>query len=148
MSSLAQGSRSSIVFERVNRIETRGVAGRKVARESRDGEQKQCAGHESGGIRGCHTVEQSGHDTTERERRHDSERESRRGQSQAAPHEKPHHVTTVGTDRHADADLLRALRDTERQHAIEPDRREEQRGRGEAAQHHQGGAGLRDVGRD
>ena len=45
------------------------------------------------------------------------------------------HVLPAGAERHADADLLRALRHRVRQHAVDADRREHQRDRAEDREH-------------
>src|SRR2546422_2272465 len=52
--------------------------------------------------------------------------------SHALPHHEPEHVAASRTHRHPDPDLVAPLRHGERQHAVQPDRGEDQ---GESREH-------------
>ena len=63
-------------------------------------------------------------------------------------HEQPQYIAALSTQRNPHADFARALQDTEEDHAIETNRRENHRRSGEAGQDQHRKARARNVGRN
>ncbi len=62
-----------------------------------------------------------------RQRRRGADGETGTDEAETAPQHQPQDFTGVGSQRHADANLLRSPRDVLRQHAVDANRRQQQR---------------------
>jgi len=125
-----------LVPQRDQWIDFRGSPCRQVARKKRREQQTNGNQTERQQIGRLHTDQQLFDKPCQRPRACQPQHDSDHRQFHSVPHHEPQHVCRARTERHANPDLLRALRHGKRHHAVNPNRREHERDAREDPQHH------------
>ena len=123
--------------QRRHRVHHRRAQRRHVARQHRCGNQAQTHGDVRQRVDRTHLEEQRPHQPRQRDCRSEPARNPDRREAEAVAHEHAGHFLPLGAERHADADLARALGNGVRNHAVNPCHTEQQRHRPRDRQDHQ-----------
>src|SRR6267143_3523417 len=113
--------------QRDERINACGAPRGKVASHERDAHQQQRDARIGEGIAGAHAVQQARRQASNRQRHQYPHNRANTRQEHALFEHQPHHLTRLRAQRHAQSDFTRSLRHRIRQHAINSNRREDQR---------------------
>ncbi len=112
---------------RNHRIDAGGAAPGDVAREHGDGGEDGADHHERHRIGWLDLEQQALHEPRQQQRAGAPDHDAGERHDERLLHHHAQHVRLLRAERHPDADLLRPLRDTVRDHAVDPDRRQQER---------------------
>jgi acyl-homoserine-lactone acylase len=125
----------SLAAERDRRVEGRRPARRQHDRHRGDRQQEQRTQHQRRDIDRLDAVEQPRERPPGEHRRWETQEQPDADEPQPLPGDHARHSAAAGAERHAHADLAAAQRDHVGEQAVEPDRCEQQRNRGEDREH-------------
>src|SRR6188508_1378582 len=130
--------------KRDHRIDARSTANRYIAGSERDRGEERRRGGKGYRVERVDDVEQSLQKTSGRQRTGETQNDAERDQLRPPDHHEPDHIPGTRPERDADTDLTGALTDRVGDHAIDADRRHDQRQRAKHGRRNRGRPGWHD----